>query len=317
MRYLFLLIWIRFFNSIQGQSPSGTSNFRNYRLELFEEGKTYDAAKSVCEGRNAWLVEIKDEETQAAIRQLQTSALWIGLHYDSGWKWNNIEHSLKYTNWFAGNPQIVNSNKNNYCGSTRTSDGKWFNTDCQLRLRYVCQLDLTWTLYSNSNLALTIMSNPKKSFSEANISCITNGKSLVSINTDGLDSLLTTKLSQLGTMNYWTSGNDLKTEDSWKWGDGTTISKTDAHWLRWPGDKNEPNGGKDENCLLKHAVYNYKWADTKCTAKTGYICQKDVTSGNCGTDVCLNRGICTVSNTRYTCKCKDGFFGTKCEKGKF
>nr|XP_039258719.1 macrophage mannose receptor 1-like [Styela clava] len=92
--FLFMII------VVQGQDPSGTSNFRNYRLELFDGGNGYVAAKAVCEGRNAWLVEIKDQETQAAVRQLTTQTVWVGLLYDSGWKWNNMD-SLKYTNWLV------------------------------------------------------------------------------------------------------------------------------------------------------------------------------------------------------------------------
>nr|XP_039259071.1 snaclec rhodocetin subunit delta-like [Styela clava] len=96
----FLLIWISLFNLTQAKTPTRTSDFRNYRLELFTEKKSYDAAKTVCERRNAWLVEIKDEETQAAVSRLTEYNIWIGLHHDSGWRWNNI-NKLHYTNWFV------------------------------------------------------------------------------------------------------------------------------------------------------------------------------------------------------------------------
>nr|XP_039259535.1 uncharacterized protein LOC120335990 [Styela clava] len=173
--------------------------------------------------------------------------------------------------------------------------------------------DLTWILY-NSNLALTIISDPMKSVPDAKSSCTAIGKSLVSITTNELDSLLTTKLSQNGTINYWTSGSDSETEGSWKWGDGTAFSKNDSNWMRWPLWGNEPNGTTSENCLMKYAEANYKWVDTICTTKSGYICQKNVSSGSCGSDVCLNKGSCTIKKPRYTCTCNAGYFGTKCEK---
>nr|XP_039259717.1 delta-like protein C isoform X2 [Styela clava]XP_039259718.1 delta-like protein C isoform X2 [Styela clava]XP_039259719.1 delta-like protein C isoform X2 [Styela clava] len=81
-------------------------------------------------------------------------------------------------------------------------------------------------------------------------------------------------------------------------------------WTEW----DEPNGGTNENCLMKYAGANYKWIDASCSAEAAYICQKGVSSGNCGSDVCLNKGSCKVKNSRYTCTCNAGYFGTKCEK---
>ncbi|XP_077975282.1 snaclec coagulation factor IX/factor X-binding protein subunit B3-like [Styela clava] len=135
---LFVLFWISMLSSTEGQTLKSTSDFRNYKLELFKEGKEYDAAKSVCEGRNAWLVEIKDEETQAAVRQLTENIIWIGLHHDSGWKWNNI-YELKYTNWVPGRPGVVTDAFNNFCVASKSSDGKWSNYDCGNGYHYVCQ----------------------------------------------------------------------------------------------------------------------------------------------------------------------------------
>nr|XP_039259536.1 uncharacterized protein LOC120335991 [Styela clava] len=84
--------------------------------------------------------------------------------------------------------------------------------------------------------------------------------------------------------------------------------------MRWPLWGSEPNGNTNENCLMKYAVANYEWVDTSCTTKSGYICQKGVSSGNCGSDVCLNKGSCMIRKSRYTCTCNAGYFGTKCEK---
>nr|XP_039259543.1 protein jagged-1-like [Styela clava] len=77
---------------------------------------------------------------------------------------------------------------------------------------------------------------------------------------------------------------------------------------------NEPNGGTNENCLMKYAGASYKWIDGRCSTEAGYICQKSVSSGNCGSDVCLKKGSCKIENPRYTCTCNAGYFGTKCEK---
>nr|XP_039259557.1 receptor-type tyrosine-protein phosphatase epsilon-like [Styela clava] len=56
-------------NGKQITQEESTSDFRNYRLELFEKGEAYYDAKTVCEARNAWLVEIKDKETQDAMKK--------------------------------------------------------------------------------------------------------------------------------------------------------------------------------------------------------------------------------------------------------
>ncbi|XP_077965975.1 uncharacterized protein LOC120336006 isoform X2 [Styela clava] len=279
----FLLIWISLFSLTQSQTPESTSDFRNYRLELFEEGKRYDDARTVCEGRNAWLVEIKDEETQDAVRQLTE---------------------------VPGRPGTVSDSFNNFCVTSRSSDGKWMNYDCGLGYRYVCQSDRTWINFNNE-LTLQIITSPVKTFFESQQSCAKNGSTLVEIKTNALEIFINQKLSD--SNNFWTSGSDLEEEGSWKWGDGTAIDINDDNWEKWSGG-NEPNGGKIENCLIKYASVNYKWVDYDCNQLSGYICQRDVSSGDCGRDVCSGKGTCQLHEDRYKCTCDAGYFGTKCEK---
>nr|XP_039259540.1 protein serrate-like [Styela clava] len=275
-RYLFSLIWITIFTSIQGQSPSTTSDFRDYRLELFEEEKGYDAAKTVCDGRNAWLVEIKDKETQAAVQQLTKNAIWIGLHHDGEWKWNGID-KLKFTNWVSEHPKAISGQLNNSCVVSRTPDGKWLDRNCQNSYRYVCQSDKSWIIFNNET-TLQIISSPRKNFVESQQACANNGSTLVEIKTDALDIFINQKLRKKSRV------------------------------------KNEPNGYRGENCLAKFPSAGFKWIDDNCNYNAGYICQRNISSGDCGRDVCSDKGTCQVNGNRYKCTCEAGYFGTKCEK---
>nr|XP_039259553.1 receptor-type tyrosine-protein phosphatase delta-like [Styela clava] len=301
----FVLFWISLFIPAQGQTSKNTLDFRNYRLELFDSGKEYDAAKTVCEGRNAWLVEIKDEETQAAVKQIAENIIWIGLHHSSGWKWNNIRE-LHYNNWEPGRPRTVREDWKNYCAAFKSSDGKWIDTECTTVNRYVCQSDKTFF-----NKELQIISSPSKTFSESQQACKNNGSTLVEIKTDTFNSFIDNKLS--GSINFWTSGNDLKKDGDWKWGDETPIDSNDNNWKKWSG-RNEPNGDKRENCLMKYAEFGFEWVDVACSDRAGYICQWDKPPGDCGRDVCLDKGTCNFNGKRYICTCDAGYFGTKCEK---
>nr|XP_039259555.1 uncharacterized protein LOC120336013 [Styela clava] len=281
----FVLFWISLFSSTEGQTtiptPKSTSDFRNYRLELFEKGEAHYDAKTVCEARNAWLVEIKDKETQDAVKKFTEA---------------------------PGYPITVSGVKMNSCVASRSSDGRWINNDCANGHRYVCQSDRTWSNFNNK-LTLQIITSPPKTFSESQQACAKNGSTLVEIKTDALEIFINRKLS--GSSNYWTSGSDSETERSWKWGDGTAIDANDDNWKPW--FSGEPNGATKENCLLKYAEENFKWVDHDCNQRSGYICQRDV-SGDCGRDVCSGKGGCQVNGYRYKCTCDAGYFGTKCEK---
>ena len=65
----------------------------------------------------------------------------------------------------------------------------------------------------------------------------------------------------------WIGGNDLATEGSWTWADGTSWSFTNWRGL--------PNNDGNEDCL-DIGYYKEEWNDNKCSSKLPSICKKSV-----------------------------------------
>merc|ERR1712126_259398 len=69
---------------------------------------------------------------------------------------------------------------------------------------------------------------------------------------------------------FWTGGNDIATQDEWKWlHSGTTISET-----FWYGT--QPNGNIGEDCIafLNNYDISESWFDRDCDATNSVVCQK-------------------------------------------
>jgi len=67
---------------------------------------------------------------------------------------------------------------------------------------------------------------------------------------------------------FWLGATDRQNEGTWVW-DKTETKVTYTDW-----QTGEPNNyGGDQNCLLIKRGYKYKWDDSECDSRLGYICQ--------------------------------------------
>ena len=69
----------------------------------------------------------------------------------------------------------------------------------------------------------------------------------------------------------------METEGIWKWTDDTSFSFTGWRKNNPIGAKDEPNGGRTENCLelihIVHVFIDYYWNDRDCSDTMKYICK--------------------------------------------
>uniref|UniRef100_A0A8C9YR03 C-type lectin domain-containing protein n=1 Tax=Sander lucioperca TaxID=283035 RepID=A0A8C9YR03_SANLU len=106
------------------------------------------------------------------------------------------------------------------------------------------------------------ISSIEKTWQESRDDCLQKGADLVIINS---------KEEQVHVCKImWIGLTDSETEGTWKWVDGTPLTK--SYW-----DSEEPNGGERENCGHTY-LYNLEnsWNDTPCDLSYSWICEMKV-----------------------------------------
>lgn len=69
-------------------------------------------------------------------------------------------------------------------------------------------------------------------------------------------------------VSYWSGGNDLEIEGTFKWvRSDTSLAFTD--WNRGQPD----NHFTGEDCIILELQGNYHWNDLACTARNRFICE--------------------------------------------
>lgn len=82
--------------------------------------------------------------------------------------------------------------------------------------------------------------------------------------------------SSLSSTDLWIGANDIDTEGSWKWIDGTAVLPEAMHWS--PGEPNDHGTGED--CALIHIAGSWRANDAPCS-HSSYV-----------------HGLCEVSNCK-------------------
>uniref|UniRef100_A0A671Q9I6 Selectin P n=1 Tax=Sinocyclocheilus anshuiensis TaxID=1608454 RepID=A0A671Q9I6_9TELE len=104
---------------------------------------------------------------------------------------------------------------------------------------------------------------------------------------------------------YWIGMQ--KINGTWTWVANGQIMK----YQNWA--TNEPNNNKsNENCVELYTSKtnnNGKWNDDNCQLAKYPLCQK----AHCPNDTCTDREDCKEQVSSFTCVCKPGFSGPKCE----
>ncbi|XP_006775367.2 PREDICTED: C-type lectin domain family 4 member F isoform X1 [Myotis davidii] len=128
-----------------------------------------------------------------------------------------------------------------------------------------------WKVYNRN---MYYFSHVKKSWQEAEKSCVSQGAHLASVTSAEEQAYLTefTRFSD-----YWIGLNDRGTEGFWRWIDGTPFSnaRNRVFWNDNQPDNWQHGNGQDEDCV--HV--QQKWNDNNCNALYQWICKKPLSQG--------------------------------------
>ena len=95
--------------------------------------------------------------------------------------------------------------------------------------------------------------------------CEQSARHLVTIDSDSENSTLWALLGTSLGADTWIGFNDLTTEGTWQWVDGSPVSYTQWH-------SGEPNDSGGEDCAELYKTYG-DWNDLPCTSSLAFICE--------------------------------------------
>jgi hypothetical protein len=129
----------------------------------------------------------------------------------------------------------------------------------------VCPCDVDWYddhAYQFCDTATT--------WAAASATCAAYGYHLVTVDTSGEDawlvSVATTTYASVAEAYWWTGFNDLASEGSWVWEDGSPVT-----WTQW--NSLEPNNANNEDC--GQLIWGTHWNDWPCDLASTFICEAD------------------------------------------
>ncbi len=106
-------------------------------------------------------------------------------------------------------------------------------------------------------------------WSDAEASCATYGYHLLTIDDKTENIWNDNTADAYSTGKWWMGMNDIASEGTWVWSDGTTVSYTNWH-------SGEPNdGGGNEDCGQLNRFTDETWNDEPCSSAFAYICELD------------------------------------------
>ena len=280
------------------------------------------------------MASITSEAENTFVKNLlgSNSDAWIGLNdiaTQETYVWSDGT-AFSYTSWDSSQPN--NANQKQDCVLIKNT-GKWDDVVCGGSRKFVCKTSTSTSTAApvsscttpapTTTVAATTISIPPSdkcatgwlhfgtkcyklftaelSFNDARASCrCDNGADLVSIGSAEEN----TQVSSLAgsTAKTWTGGNDLQTEGTYVWTDGTSFSYT--NWKASPQQPN--NGGTDGNQDCISMDTDGVWDDVSCSSTRQYICEKPDSDQTALT----TPSICTSCDSTWT---KD-FDLSKCYK---
>ncbi|XP_073672156.1 macrophage mannose receptor 1-like [Paramisgurnus dabryanus] len=178
--------------------------------------------------------------------------VWIGLHRSSvcKWKWS-LGDPVKYTNWYG------DSNGPGHCVYMR--DGSWRHQICNVRMRFFCY---------NDNLILIQMN---LSWSEALRYCRENHVDLVSVDSEGIQFMVTKVIDESSTDAVWMGLRHSCAVGLWFWVNGEMVCY--QNWA--PGNKTAVDDCDHE--VKSGAVQSggdHRWISLPESQQLNFICIK-------------------------------------------
>ncbi|XP_059158109.1 macrophage mannose receptor 1-like [Physella acuta] len=235
---------------LQGWIGFDDKCFRLNRLK-----NSWTSAKSLCELEGATLLHISSEKENSFVTSFLLRSdgyFWIDI-LDSN-STGFYQHfygtsQILFTNWAAQKPDSSGS-----CVSigTGANGGMWYNSDCQTRNSYICQLPRNvtatpntsptpttgattscsdgWQTYGDS-LCYQVNAGDATSYlawHEAEEDCRSKGANLASFHSDSVFKNLISKFSSPSSGNFWIGLNNLDLSTGYEWTDGSVVN-----FIKW------------------------------------------------------------------------------------
>ncbi|XP_043075040.1 P-selectin-like [Puntigrus tetrazona] len=142
------------------------------------------------------------------------------------------------------------------------------------------------------------------SWNETREWCKNRYTDIVMVHNENVTNFLKKSMETITSPYYWIGLK--KNEHTWIWvANGQTVK-----YLNWA--PNEPNNKSDEKCVelyITKETHSGQWNDENCQSRKHPLCQK----AHCLNDTCTDREDCIEEVNNFTCVCKPGFSGPKCE----
>ena len=248
----------------------------------YEDPQTWESSERRCASSGGHLLTFDTEVTSAAVHSALGSPLgagraaWIGLELKvkgkpgpNEWKWSSGE-PVKEASWNAGEPNDFDHKE--ACGEWLVADGRWNDTRCELRQRYLCGSLPGKPLRCNGGRAFDAgtasycLNATERSFAEAKRACTSDGGQLAELKTSELNrSVRESMASRFAATSMWIGLTDASEEGSWSWVSGAPVSFED--WK--PG---EPNDFGGEDCAQLFSD-SWSWNDLDCNVRLPSVCE--------------------------------------------
>ncbi|XP_007237401.3 secretory phospholipase A2 receptor [Astyanax mexicanus] len=176
----------------------------------------------------------------------------LPFHYNSKWYWDCTSEGREDQHlWCATTSRYDQDEKWGFCPIEVSGCGQLWESNADLKACYQFNLYslLTW--------------------SQALVSCQSQGGSLFSITHPAEYSYITERLTDMGVM-VWTGLNHLADTGGWQWSDGSPLAL-----LQYMSDMSSSAVLQGQLCgVFNSAVENGPWQSLSCDSALPYICKK-------------------------------------------
>ncbi|CAH3127383.1 unnamed protein product [Pocillopora meandrina] len=275
--------------------PSGWMTNGSFCYKLMSQSKTWTDARDTCRSftANSDLVSIHsvaENEFVASLFSGLLYAAWIGLSDRGvlyGYVWSD-ETPVQFTKW---NVQQPDSHQGQQPCVEMYSTGEWGDTGCYSVKQFICKMPRsnnkpsatvtpTTPVHQTSGICPnnTILWNTmcyyfandsqssRLTWRAARQACQKElGGDLVSILSAAENNFIKSQISGHSSNALWIGLNDLGTESSYQWSDGSPVVYTNYGWK-------EPNDYYGQEDCLEIVKPGY-WNDHHCSVLRSYICK--------------------------------------------
>ncbi|XP_017584697.1 PREDICTED: macrophage mannose receptor 1 isoform X1 [Corvus brachyrhynchos] len=279
--------------------------YENKQYYFSKEHVHMAEARRICQKNFADLVVIEKESKRRFLWQYMYTkhrgkSYFIGLvvSFDQRFRWLD-DTPVNYVAWAPNEPNFANNDEN--CVIMSEDFGFWKDVSCAVKNAFICErhnstysgfaptvlpplggCPETWLLFNNKCYKIFgSREDEKLTWHSARSVCRELGGNLASIHSDQVQAFLTFHLNDIAS-GTWIGLNDINSEDTYLWTDGSVFDY--SKWARgFPfRDKFTRVDWKyitiQTDCIemTKRSVDDAGlWQNTDCQHKKSYICQMD------------------------------------------